>query len=292
MHENEFFIDTKLVHRLLDSQCRQWTHLSLESVISSGTDHALFRLGKELVIRLPRLDGAINNINKEWEWLPQISPFLKTPISEPLFKGTSTEFYPYPWLVSPWHQGSNPLLEQENEYEQLAKDLASFINQFHTIPLVNGPYSRRGVPLKAFDEETRNAIQQLDGEIRTKQVTKIWEHFLELPYWQKAPVWVHGDLLPGNIIIDNNRLNAVIDFSDLGVGDPACDLIVAWSLFNRNSRIVFKKHLLDLDEQTWQRGQGLALSIALIILPYYKHTNPGLVSVAKNMLRNVLDEMQ
>lgn len=107
-----------------------------------------------------------------------------------------------------------------------------------------------------------------------------------------VPLLPKTHLLPGNIIIDNNRLNAVIDFSDLGVGDPACDLIVAWSLFNRNSRIVFKKHLLDLDEQTWQRGQGLALSIALIILPYYKHTNPGLVSVAKNMLRNVLDEMQ
>ena len=288
MHENEFSIDEKLVYRLLNSQCRQWAHLSLQSVTSSGTDHALFRLGKDLVIRLPRLDGAINNINKEWEWLPQISPFLKTSISEPLFKGDPTEFYPYSWLVSPWHQGANPPLEKENEYAQLAKDLASFLNQFHAIPLENGPYSRRGVPLKVFDEETRNAIQQLDGEIRTKQVTEIWEHFLELPYWQKTLVWVHGDLLPGNVIIENTRLSAIIDFSDLGVGDPACDLIVAWSLFNKSSRNVFKEHLHDIDEQTWQRGRGLALSIALIILPYYKHTNPGLVSVAKNMLKNVI----
>lgn len=291
MHEDEFPIDAILVRRLLDLQCSQWAHLQLEKVISSGTDHALFRLGTEFVIRLPRLDGAVNNINKEWEWLPKLAPFLKIPISIPLFKGSPTDFYPWPWIVSPWHQGSNPPFEKENEYEQLAKDMASFLNEFHKIPLADGPYSRRGVPLKTFDEETRNAIHQLDGKIDTEQVTKVWEYFLGLPYWQNMPVWVHGDLLPGNILIENNRLSAIIDFSDVGIGDPACDLIMVWSLFNKQSRNVFRKYLHEVDDQTWQRGQGLALSIALIILPYYWHTNPGLVCVAKNMLKSVLAEM-
>ena len=152
--------------------------------------------------------------------------------------------------------------------------MAYFLNELHEIKLPNGPFSRRGVPLKEIDVETRKALAELEGEIDIQSVTHLWNHLSNLPSWIKESVWVHGDFLPGNILVQNNRLSAVIDFSDVGIGDPACDLIVAWSLFKPHSRRIFKEHLESLDNDTWERGRGWALSIALIMLPYYKNSNP------------------
>src|ERR1700733_10667437 len=141
MHENEFEIDESLVHTLLKSQCPHWASLPLKPVPSSGTDHSLFRLGSEYIVRLPRIEwvpGSINDsVNEEYEWIPKIARFLKTPISEPLFKGNSNEFYPWSWTVTKWNEGHNPNFEKENEYELLAKDLAYFLNDLHRITLTN-----------------------------------------------------------------------------------------------------------------------------------------------------------
>jgi aminoglycoside phosphotransferase (APT) family kinase protein len=290
MHEDEFEINEYLVRTLLQDQCPKWANLPLKRIPSSGTDHALFRLGNEYVVRLPRLDGANDNIHKECEWLPKLARFLKVPISEPLFKGQPTQDYPSFWTVTRWNEGKDPDFELENEYENLAQDLAHFLNEFQNIKLLNGPPSRRGIPLmtKVLDEETRLAISQLNGEIDIPSITSLWDKLSNTPPWNKDPVWVHGDLLPGNILIQNNRLGAVIDFSSVGIGDPACDLIIAWSLLNSSSREVFRKNLENIDSDTWERGRGWALSIALIIIPYYRNTNPALTSVARRMIRNLL----
>lgn len=292
MHENEFEIDERLVYMLLNSQCPEWASLPLEAILSSGTDNALFRLGSECIVRLPRIEWAIGSIkqsiNKEYEWIPQIARFLKIPISEPVFKGNSENFYPWPWLVTKWNEGHNPNFEKEKEYEFLAKDLACFLNELHGIKLANGPLSRRGVPLKEIDAETRKALTELEGEIDIQSVAHLWNHLSNLPSWIKEPVWVHGDFLPGNILVQNNRLSAVIDFSDVGIGDPACDLIVAWSLLKPHSRRIFKENLENIDHDTWERGRGWALSIALIMLPYYKNSNPVLAILARRMIENVL----
>lgn len=287
MHDGEFEIDESLVRVLLKQQCPQWASLPLQRLITSGTDHALFRLGNEYVVRLPRLEGANEKLNKEWEWIPRLSEFLKIPISKPVFKGTPAHSYPSLWYIARWNEGHVPQFEQENEYEFLAKDLALFINELHEVKLTNGPLSRRGVPLKKLDDETRNAILQLKDDIDTLSVATLWNQLSIIPYWKKDPVWIHGDLLPGNILVQNNRLSAVIDFSDVGMGDPACDFIIAWSLLNPRSRSIFKHHLKNVDEDTWQRGRGWALSIALIILPYYRDTNPTLAAVARQILKNI-----
>lgn len=294
MHENEFEIDESLVHILLKSQCPRWANLPLKAIHSSGTDNALFRLGSEYVVRLPRIEwepgSIIKTINKEYEWLPKLARLLKIPISEPVFKGESDNSYPWIWLVTKWNEGHNPYFEKENEYEFLAKDLANFLNELHGIDLATGPTSRRGVPLKEVDTETRNAIGELEGEIDIPLVTSLWHRLTNIPLWNKKPVWIHGDFLPGNILVQDNRLNAVIDFSDVGIGDPACDLIIAWSLFNVHSRKTFKENLENIDDTTWERGRGWALSIALIMLPYYKNSNPVLAALARRMLENVLQD--
>jgi aminoglycoside phosphotransferase (APT) family kinase protein len=292
MHENELEIDENLVRSLIKSQNPHWANLPLKAIMHSGTDNALFRLGNEYVVRLPRIEWApesiIKSIYKEYEWLPKIAQFLKIPISEPLFKGNPNQCYPWPWIVAKWNEGHNPNFEKENEYEPLAKDLADFLNALHGITLTNGPSSRRGIPLKEVAAETRKALSELEEEIDIQSVTHLWDQLSNVPSWGKNPVWVHGDFLPGNILIQDNRLSAVIDFSDVGIGDPACDLIIAWSLFNSHSRQIFREHLENIDDDTWERGRGWALSIALIMLPYYMNSNPVLAALARRMIENVL----
>ena len=293
MHENEQEVTLELVRALLKEQSPQWAALELAPVHSSGTDNALFRLGDQYVVRIPRIEwspgSVINGINKESVWVPQLARHLTTPISEPVFKGVPNDIYPWPWSITIWNEGHNPTFEKDNEYEQLAIDLAGFLNELHSINLSEtGPFSRRGVPLMNLDLETKKALKALEDDMNTGPLASLWAELSNTPAWNKPPVWMHGDLLPGNILIQNNRLSAVIDFADVGLGDPACDLVIAWSLLNAHSRTVFRKHLVNIDEHTWRRGQGWALSIALIILPYYKNTNPVLTSVAKRIIEQSL----
>lgn len=294
MHKDELEINDELVNSLLKSQCPHWATLPVKLITSSGTDHRLFRLGVDYVIRLPRIEwvpGGVNKgIAKEYEWVPKIARFLKTSISEPLFKGNPNKSYPFSWTIVKWNDGRNPNFEKENEHELLAKDLAYFLNDLHKINLSDGPPSRRGVSLKKLDEQTRKAINQLEGEIDIELVTSIWDRLSDVSLWNKDPVWIHGDFLPGNILVLEGRLNAVIDFSDVGIGDPACDLVIAWSLLQSHSRRIFRKNLYGIDEDTWARGQGWALSIALIMLPYYKNSNLTLTTLARQIIKNVLSD--
>ncbi len=294
MHENELEINEGLVYSLIKNQCPEWANLPLERITSSGTDNALFRLGSEHIVRLPRVEwetGSVDkSINKEYEWLPKIAPFLQVPISLPVFKGSPNHSYPHSWLVAKWNEGHPVNFEKDNEHELLAKDLACFLNELHGIILPNGPTSRRGVPLKKVDTETRMAISQLQEEVSIERTMFLWNQLLNVLPWNKGPVWVHGDFLPGNILVQNYRLSAVIDFSDVGIGDPACDLIISWALLNPQSRKTFKDNLNNIDEDTWERGRGWALSIALIMLPYYKNTNSVLTALARQMIKNVLKE--
>jgi len=296
MHENELEIDEHLVRHLLKNQCPQWSNLLLSPLKSTGTDNALFRLGSKYVVRLPRVEWSpgLNkkNIDKEYEWLPKIAQQLRIPISLPIFKGSPDKEYPYPWLISLWAEGVNINFESNDEYKELAIELAGFLNQMHKIALNGGPTSRRGIRLnnKILNTETRNAIIQLSNELDTQQISNLWDELSNIPYWDKDLVWVHGDFLPGNILVENGHLSAVLDFTDVGMGDPACDLVIAWALFNPVSRQVFRENLENIDNNTWERGRGWALSIALIMLPYYKHSNLVLATLARRMLANVLGD--
>ncbi len=290
MHADEFEIDIALVQRLLSSQFPEWATLPLQPVPSAGTDNALFRLGKDMVVRLPRIDWAVGDVDKECNWLPKIAPFLPVAIPSPIAKGTPTEEYPWPWSIYHWLEGTNPVVGNIPDHNLLTSDLVAFIQALHKINLPNGPISNRGVPLKQKqDIETLKALKQLDGMIDVQAVAAIWDEVLKAPNWTKPPVWVHGDLSPGNLLLQNGRLSGVIDFGNLGIGDPACDLIIAWNLLPPQMRPIFRTGL-GVDDATWQRGRGWALSCALIALPYYKETNPVLASNARYTIQEIIDD--
>lgn len=285
MHKNEFSIDEALVLRLLQDQFPHFSHLPLRRVTSTGTDNALYRLGNEMVVRLPRIDWAIDSIHKEATWLPQLAPFL--PVSIPLLigKGSPIKEYPCPWAIYEWIEGRNPCASDISS--TLVHDLSAFIQAMHKVNLPNGPTSNRGIPLELVDNKTRNAIKQLDEKFDANTIIAIWEKALKSPQWSEPPVWIHADLSAGNILIQKGRLNAVIDFGMLGTGDPACDLIIAWNLLTAESRKVFRE-TLGVDDFTWERGKGWALSIALIALPYYKETNPTLAQSADRAIKELI----
>jgi aminoglycoside phosphotransferase (APT) family kinase protein len=290
MHENEHKIDESLVRRLLLEQFPEWAELPLSHVKTDGTVNAIFRLGSDMCVRLPRIPDVDHQIEVEQQWLPKLAPHLPLEIPIPLEKGNPTEHYPWHWSVYRWLEGKNAYIAPIDDLDQAAIVLAQFINALHQISPPVGLTSQRCGPLATQDAETREAIHSLREDIDTVKMTKIWEECLNTPLWDKPPVWIHGDLLPANLLAHHGRLRAVIDFGLFGVGDPACDLIPAWGLFDKGSREVFQS-TLGIDDATWKRGRGWALSIGLIILPYYKQTNLGLYAVGKRMVHEVLAEL-
>jgi aminoglycoside phosphotransferase (APT) family kinase protein len=209
----------------------------------------------------------------------------------PLAKGEPGEDYPWQWSIYRWLRGENATIDRIADPRQTATTLAQFITALQRIDATGGPlavdHNLRGTPLATRDTGTREAIAALHSLIDADAATTAWEAALQAPEWDRAPVWFHGDLLPGNLLFERGRLSAVIDFGGLGVGDPACDMMIAWGLFSSASRDVFRAALA-VDEATWARGRGHALSQALIFIPYYVDTNPVGVSNARRMIDEVL----
>jgi aminoglycoside phosphotransferase (APT) family kinase protein len=287
MHADEVDTDVSLVRRLLTAQFPQWSDLPIEPVPSAGTDHAIYRLGADMAVRLPRIGWATGQAEKERQWLSRLAGQLPLAIPVPLAKGTPGERYPWDWSVYRWLKGESATMERIADPCQAATDLAHFVAALHRIDLAGGPPAGRGVPLAMRDASTREAIAALHGMIDVHAVMAVWERALGAPVWHGPPVWVHGDLLPGNLLVERGRLSAVIDFGGLGLGDPACDLMVAWGLFSGESRETFRE-ALSIDDATWARGRGHALSWALIFIPYYLKTNPIGVTAALHTIDEVL----
>jgi aminoglycoside phosphotransferase (APT) family kinase protein len=297
MHADEADIDAALVRRLLAAQFPHWAALPLQPVRSAGTDNALYRLGEERVVRLPRIHWAVEQVEKEQAWLPRLAPRLPLAIPVPLAKGAPGEGYPWDWSVYRWLEGENIAIERLADPRQAATDLAQFVAAMQRIETTDGPppgphNSFRGVPLAVRDAPTCAAIASLHGLLDDlDSVTAAWEAALHAGAWSGAPVWIHGDLQAGNLLTAQGRLHAVIDFGCLGVGDPACDLMVAWNLLSAETRSVFRE-TLQADDATWARGRGWALSVALIALPYYQTTNPALVAISRRAIAEVLADHQ
>lgn len=287
MHADEIEITDALVSRLLAAQFPEWAKLPLTPIPSAGTDNALFRLGDDKAVRLPRIEWATGQAHKDFRWLPWLAPFLPLTIPAPLALGAPGEGYPWEWSIYRWLDGDEAALERLSNPAQAATDLARFILALQQVDPAGGPPARRGVPLIQRDRPTHEAIAALRDMYDVKALTEAWEIALQAPQWDRAPVWVHGDLLPGNLLVKQGRLSAVIDFAGLGIGDPACDLIIAWNLFSGESRDVFRT-TLGVDDATWARSRGWALSQALIFIPYYLNTNPVGVNIAKRAVDEVL----
>lgn len=292
MHPDEVEISDSLVRRLIAAQFPQWADLPVAPVASAGTDNALYRLGDAMAVRLPRIHWAAGQAEKEQRWLPQLGPQLPLPIPVPLAMGAPADGYPWNWSVTRWLVGENATLDRIAHPLKFARALAEFVAALHRISPEGGPTpgphnSGRGVPLAERDLATRAAIVACAGLIDTDAATAAWNAALAAPAWGGPPAWIHGDLQSGNLLAQDGRLSAVIDFGCLGVGDPACDLIVAWNLLPTDAREVFRATLA-VDDATWARGRGWAVSVGVIALPYYLDSNPVLAGINRRAIEEAL----
>lgn len=293
MHPHEIETDIGLVRRLLGAQFPQWAGLPIEPLPFGGTDNAIYRLGDNIAVRLPRKGGAATEqAEKEVRGLPRLAPHLPLAIPVPIAMGGPGEGYPWHWLISPWLEGEDATNGGLVDLTQAARDLAGFIAALRTIEPADGPLAGahgRGMPLATRDDAVRASIAQLDGEIDAGPVIAAWDAALAAAVWPGPSAWVHGDIDPRNLLVVRGRLAAVLDFGLLNVGDPACDLMIAWTFFSGENRRVFHE-VLAVDEASWKRGRGWALSWALIALPYYLHTYPAIVAIARRTIDEVLVE--
>jgi aminoglycoside phosphotransferase (APT) family kinase protein len=292
MHADELDIDVALVRRLLEAQLPEWAALPLEPVPSTGTVNAIFRLGEDKAARLPRVERYAGGLEKELRWLPRLAPHLPLAVPEPLAQGEPGPGYPWPWAVYRWLEGETWAADRVANLGEAAADLARFVVALRRLETAGAPSRSRGgrgAPLAERDPEVRAAIEASRGLIDTPAVAAAWEAALEAPVWDGPPMWVHGDLLPGNVLVARGRLSAVIDWGSLSVGDPACELMAGWTLFSGESRHVFRA-ALSVDDATWARARGWALSVAVIALPYYQETNPAFAANAAHWIAEVLAE--
>ncbi len=297
LHADQPDVDDALVRRLLAVQHPRWAGLPVERIASDGTTNAIFRLGATAAARLPLVGYGEDAIAVEGACLARLAPHLPLAVPEQLATGVRGEGYPFRWSVHRWIEGEPVSRTPVTDRVGLAEDLAAWIAALHRIDTTGGrnaaEHDLRGAPLAMRDADTRRGLAALADEIDVDAALRVWEDALRAERWRRPPVWSHGDLLPGNLLARAGRLAAVIDFAGLGVGDPACDLMVAWALFSGASRTTFRDALRDasgLDEATWVRGRGHALYHAAIYIPYYRHANPLGVAAVRRQLAAVLAE--
>ncbi|MFL6044344.1 MAG: aminoglycoside phosphotransferase family protein [Propionibacteriaceae bacterium] len=286
-------IDAALVARLVSSQFPQWSAFSITAAEPNGWDNRTFRLGSHLLLRLPSAQWYAAQVRKEHRWLPVLAPQLPLPIPTPVAMGEPAEGYPWNWSVYRWIDGVPASTAAIDDLTDVAVRLAHFLVCLERIDVTDGPTPGphnffRGGPLETYNAETRAAITAARDLIDAELATAVWETGLATT-WQGPPVWVHGDVAAGNLLIRDGRLAAVIDFGSSGVGDPACDVTVAWTFLSGKSREAFRTALA-FDEATWARGRAWALWKALITYVGNRDADPAVAVAARGVIEDVLAE--
>lgn len=279
----ELDITSHLAHKLIATQFPEYAHMPIRSVEKQGHDNRTYRLGNELLIRMPTAESYALKVPKEQQLLPKLAPHLSVSIPTPIKIGAPSNNYPYPFSIYKWLEGTSiNLLTLDNEaLPQLAFDLAKFLKELHHIMDVDGPEPGqhnwwRGDHISVYDKGAREQIEALTGIIDVDKAMNLWKRACQTK-WNKPPVWVHGDFAIGNMLIQNGKLSAIIDFGGMALGDPACDLVIAWTFLNGEARKIFIREM-NLDEDTWLRAQAWALWKATFELCQIedKHSSEGL----------------
>jgi aminoglycoside phosphotransferase (APT) family kinase protein len=288
-------IDATLVTRLVASQFPQWAGLPITAAEPNGWDNRTFRLGPDLLVRLPSAERYAAQVRKEHRWLPALAPQLPLPIPVPVAKGKPAEGYPWNWSVYRWLDGVPASIASIPDLTRFAMALAHFLVCLQRIDPTGGPPPGphnffRGGPLGTYDPQTRTAITEVPELINADLATEVWEAALAAT-WHGTPVWVHGDVAASNLLVRDGRLAAVIDFGSSGVGDPACDVTIAWTFLSGKSREVFRA-ALPLDAASWARGRGWALWKALITFAGTLDTDAAAAAAARRVINDVLAEHQ
>ena len=289
MHADELAIDADLVRTLLAEQLPELAALPLQAVAPPGTVHAMFRLGDDLAVRLPRRAAWAGDLDRERVWLSKLRDRVSVQVPEPVAHGRPTERFPLPWAVYRWLTGDPYHDDLVADEEAVAEDVARFISELRRGPTVDAPATGRR-PLSELDELTRSAVAEASDVLDVGTVTAAWDRALTAPLFSGAKCWIHTDLLRPNLLVGGGRLVAVIDFGNVGVGDPAADVIPAWTVFGPAGRRRFRQ-VLDVDDGTWERARGYALTQAALIVPYYRVTNPSFTASALRTIHGVLDDV-
>ena len=291
LHHDELRIDLPLVRALVDRADPGFAELPLRRLESSGSSNALFRLGDDLLVRLPRQRGGSAAIDKEALWLPVIAPSLPVAVPEIVAVGEPGFGYPERWSLVRWLDGSVPSVPDagvpsEPPLTELARDLAEVVAAIREIDVPPDAQADpalhwyRGDPLATRDAPTRAAIaacRAIGGlTLDLDEVSRVWRDAMQVPDapFASSPRWYHGDLFAENLLVRDGRLTAILDFGGLAIGDPTIDLIVAWEVLDDAAREVFRE-AIRVDESSWLRARAWALSIATIALPYYWRTMPN-----------------
>ncbi|WP_338702672.1 aminoglycoside phosphotransferase family protein [Streptomyces sp. Q6] len=282
LHQDEADIDEGLVRRLVDDAFPRWAGRPLRYVDSHGTQNVLFRLGDEHVIRLPRIRGAVSDLARELRWMPVLARRLPVPVPEPVAEGRPAHGFPgrgpctagCPARSRSWgaeaaggaRRGPGGVRRGGQEHRP-----------------GRGARGLPGPPLTERDADTRAVLGRLADVIDADGALAVWDAAVRAPRGPEPAVWLHGDLQPGNVLVDGGRLSAVIDFGCMGLGDPAVDLIAAWYVLDARGRETFRTALAP-DADTWARGRGWALTIAAHELDYYRTSNPFMAETATRVI--------
>lgn len=288
-------IDASTVARLIAAQLPAWAHLPIRAVEPGGWNNRTFRLGSEMLVRLPSRACYAAQVTKEQRWLPRLAPHLPLPVPVPLARGDPDGGYPWPWSVYRWIEGETATSGPIDDASRFAEALARFIAALQRIDPAGGPPPGehnffRGGPLRTYDAETRAAIARLRGRIDATAATRTWEAALDAT-WHGSPAWLHGDVSPSNLLVREGSLSAVIDFGGCGVGDPSCDLAIAWTLFSGDAREAFRA-ALRADAAMWERGRGWALWKALIMLAEHHDRDPSRAAQERHVVEEVLADLR
>ena len=286
MHDGEVDIDVELVGRLVAAQFPHLADVPVREVRSTGTVNAIYRLGDHLCVRLPRVAQWADGLERECAWLPKLAPLLTLRIPTPVVTGRPGHAYPFSWAIYEWISGRPYADDLVDDERRAARGLARFVAELRGMDRTGAPPTGRA-PLRELDGVTRDAIAGATGVVDGAATTAAWERALAAPVWDGAPVWIHTDLLRPNLLVDGGRLCAVIDFGAVGIGDPAADVAAAWNVFGEVGRPVYRA-TLDVDDGTWERARGYALHQAVMLIPYYRETNPGLARLGARTIAEVL----
>ena len=284
-------VDGALVRALLREQHPDLADRALEKA-AEGWDNVLFRLGADLAVRLPRRSVAAALLEHEQQRLPQLRDRLPLPIPSPVRIGRPGCGFPWCWSVIPWFSGQSALMAGFADLDQTASDLGWFVRRLHepaADDALRNPF--RGVELASRDPLVRQHLQQLGNEVDGDAALELWQRALEAPAWTGPPLWIHGDLHPGNLIVEDGRLSAVVDFGDMTAGDPATDLAAGWMMFPPDARTRFREAAAGecdpIDEHTWGRARGWALALGLAYLASARD-DPAMAFYARTALERVL----
>ncbi len=284
-------IDAPLVRRLIAAQFPQWRDLPVTPVELDGNDNRTYRLGEDMTVRLPTAPGYVPAVAKENHWLPLLAPALPVAVPPILGQGAPGEGYPFPWSVRGWLHGQTADRGRIDDISQFAVSVAEFLRVLQCCDTAGGPLAGehsfyRGASPTHYDEETRRCLAALIGRIDTGRAAAVWDAALTAP-WHGSPVWFHGDIASGNLLVEGGKLTAVIDFGTSGIGDPACDLVIAWTMFSGGSRQAFRQ-AVGQDAGTWARARGWALWKALLVLTSHIDSDPEQAATHQHVIDEVL----